>query len=105
LPDLHSLLKGEKQKIKLADYLFGVIPAGKWIDIRPGMKFGLRKWHRGYVGYIRGTQPVGIHLNELRIVIFDSENRQIMAVKKVESPESPKCDLTHSASLPGLEII
>jgi hypothetical protein len=100
-----TLIDTVNKKIKYSDNLFGILSAGKWIDIKPDMKLGLKKSHRGYVGYIRGTQPVGIHENDIRIVLYDSNNKQIMPVKKFESFESSKNDLNNLSSLLGLPII
>ena len=33
----------DKKRIKLSNNLFGIIPVGKWIEIKPGMKLGLKK--------------------------------------------------------------
>ncbi len=93
------------QRIKHSDNLFGILPVGKWIYIRPDMKLGLMKSHRGYVGYIRGTQPVGIHKNDIRIILYDSDNKQIMPIKKFDSYMSCKNDLDNLSSILGLKII
>jgi hypothetical protein len=94
-----------KKKIKYSDNLFGIIHIGKWIDIKPDMKLGLKKSHRGFVGYIRGTQPVGIHQNDIRIVLLDSHNKQIMQVKKLSSRDSSKNELDNLSSLLEIPII
>lgn len=95
----------DNKRIQYSDNLFGIIKIGKWIDIKPDMKIGLKKSHRGYVGYIRGTQPVGIHENDIRIVLYDSNNKKIMPVKKFDSVESSKNELLNLSSILGLSII
>lgn len=92
----------EKRKIRYSDNLFGIIPVGKWVDIKPDMSLGLKKFHRGFVGYIRGTQPAEIHENDIRIVIYDAGHRQIMQVKKVDSVEKSGNDLLELTNLLGL---
>jgi hypothetical protein len=57
------------------------------------------------MGYIRGTQPIGIHYNDIRIVLYDSDNKQIMPIKKFNSYESSKAELKNLSSLLGLDII
>jgi len=57
------------------------------------------------MGYIRGTQPVGIHYNDIRIVLYGSDNKQIMPIKKFDSYESSKIELKNLSSLLGLDII
>jgi hypothetical protein len=100
-----ALIDIDNKKIKYSDNLFGLMSIGKWIDIKPDMKIGLKKSHRGYVGYIRGTQPVGIHYNDIRIVLYNSDNKQIMPIKKFDSYGSSKTELTNLSSLLGLDII
>ena len=95
----------EKKKIRYSDNLFGIIPVGKWVDIKQDMSLGLKKFHRGFVGYIRGTQPLGIHENDTRIVLYDSDNKQIMQVKKVKSYEKSGDELTELTRLLGLTRI
>ncbi len=100
-----TFIDTDNKKVKYLNNLFGIIPTGKWIDIDPDMKIGLKKFHRGYVGYIRGTQPVGIHYKDIRIFLFDAENRQIMPINKFDSYESAKNEINNLSSLLGLEII
>ncbi len=100
-----TLIDTDNNKIKHSNNLFGIIPVGKWIDIKPQMKLGLKKSHRGYLGSIRGTQPIGIHHNDIRIFLYDSDNKQIMPIKKFDSYESSKNELNNLSSLLSLEII
>jgi hypothetical protein len=100
-----ALIDIDNKKVKYSDNLFGFMSIGKWIDIKPYMKIGLKKSHRGYVGYIRGTQPVGIHYNDIRIILYDSGNKQIMPLNKFYSYESSETELKNLSSLLGLDII
>lgn len=99
-----TLIDTDKKKIKHSDNLFGIIRVGKWIDIKPDMKLGLKKTHRGYLGYIRGTQPMGIHYNDIRIFLYASDNKQIMPIKKFDSYEASKSELNNLSTLLGLVI-
>jgi hypothetical protein len=100
-----TFIDAENKRIKYSDDLFGIIPIGKWIYIKPEMSLGLKKSHRGYVGYIRGNQPVDIHYNDIRIFLYDSNNKQIMPIKKFDSYESSKNEINILKSSLGLEII
>ena len=92
----------ENRRIKYSDNLFGIIRIGKWIDVKPDMKLGLKKSHRGYVGYIMGTQPLGIHENDIRIILYDSNNKKIIPVQKSDSVESSKNELINLSSILGI---
>jgi hypothetical protein len=98
-----TIIDTDNKKIKYSDNLFGIIPVGKWIDIKPDMKIGLKKSHRGYRAYIRGTQKIGIHYNDIRIFLYDSANKQLVPINKFDSYESSKNELNNLSSLLGLE--
>lgn len=100
-----TLIDIENKRIKHSDNLFGFISAGKWIHIKPGMKIGLKKQHRGYRAYIMGTQPVGIHFNDIVIYLFDNDNKQIIPVKKSKSFESAKKELHELSTTLEIDII
>jgi len=98
-----TIIDTDNKRIKHSDNLFGIIPVGKWIDIKPDMKIGLKKFHRGYRAYIRGTQKVGIHYKDIRIFLYDSANKQLVPINKFDSYESSKNELNNLSSLLGLE--
>jgi len=93
------------KRIKFTNNLFGIIPVGKWIGIKPDMKLGLRKSHMGYRAYIRGTQPIGIHKNDIRIFLLGPDNKKIMDVRKFSSYEESKIELEKLGYELGLNII
>ena len=95
----------DNKKIRYSDNLFGVFPLGKWVEIKPGMKIGLKKSHRGFRGYVRGTQPVDIHEKDIRIVLYDTNNKQIMPIKKLSSTLTSVNDLNNLSLLLGLPVI
>jgi hypothetical protein len=94
-----------KKKIRHANYLFGIIPVGKWIDITADMKLGLGKSHKGYKAYIRGTQPIGIHYNDIRIFLYNAENKQIMPIQKFNSYDTSIIALEKLSVQLGLKMI
>jgi hypothetical protein len=100
-----TIIDTDNKKIKHSDNLFGIVPVGKWIDIKPDMRLGLDKFHRGFVGYFRGTQPVDIHYNDIRIMLYDSKNKKILPVKKFDSYKKSTNELENLAKLLGLQTI
>ena len=93
------------KKIKFSNNIFGLIPIGKWIDIKPDMKLGINKSHHGYRAYVRGTQPVSIHLRDIRIFLYNSDNKLIMPVKKFNSAELSRKELIELSTVLGLSVI
>jgi hypothetical protein len=100
-----TFIDPDKKRIKFSNNLFGIFPVGKWIDIKPGMKLGLEKSHKGYQAYIRGTQPISIHNNDIRIFLYGPDNKQIMPIKKFNSYETSKRDLIELSNKLGIVII
>lgn len=100
-----TVIDTDARKLRHSDNLFGIFPVGKWIDIRPGMKLGLIKGHRGFVGYIRGNQPVNIHENDIRITLIDENRKPLLPVRKFKTYESASKELDNLRLLLGLPAI
>jgi hypothetical protein len=83
-----TFIDTDKKRVKFSNDLFGIFPAGKWIDIRPDMKLGLKRVHRGFQAYTRANQPVGIHTADIRIILYEADNDEIMQIKKFSNRES-----------------
>ena len=43
-----TLIDFDKKRIKFSNNFFGIIAIGQWIDLKPEMKIGLKKIHKGY---------------------------------------------------------
>lgn len=97
-----TIIDTERRRLKHADYLLGLFPYGKWIDIQPGMKLGMKTVKRGYTGYIRGTQPYDIKYQDIRIFLYDPGNKQIMPIKKFKTAEEARAELAELSLLLGL---
>jgi hypothetical protein len=100
-----TFIDTDKKRIRFSDDLFGIIHVGKWIGIEPGMKIGLKRFHRGYQAYSRGSQATGIHFHDLRIFLYSSDNKEIIALKKIDLHGSPETELNDMSRILGLEII
>jgi hypothetical protein len=100
-----TFLDIENKRVKFSNDLFGIIPVGKWVEIKPGMKLGLKKIHRGYRAYTRGTQPADIHLTDIRIFLYSPDKIEIGPIKKFDSSETAKLELSDLIMILGLETI
>ena len=105
LTSTSTLIDTENKRVKFSNNLFGIIPVGKWIEIKPVMKLGLKKVHRGYRAYTRGTQPADIHLNDFRIILYDPDNKEIFHLKKSDSYETANTDMSDLKKILELETI
>ncbi len=88
-----TLVDAEKKRIKLSNNLFGILPVGQWIDIKPEMKLGLKNTHRGYRAYSRGNRMFDVHIKDIRIMLYGADNKQIMPIRKFDSLDSAKTEL------------
>ena len=74
-----------KKNIKSFTKLFGIIPVEeKWIYLTSDMKLGLKKSTKKWRAYGRSTNSILISSPDLRIVLYDSKNREIVDVKKIK---------------------
>ena len=103
--DTSTKIDTEGRKIRHSDNLFGLIPIGKWIAISPGMKLGIKKTHRGFMGYTRGTQPMSIHEHDIRIIIYGSDNKPIMPLRSFSSIEAAREELGNFSQQLGIPIL
>ena len=44
-----TIIDTENRRIKHADYIFGLLPFGKWVLVKDSMKLGVQKTRKGYV--------------------------------------------------------
>jgi hypothetical protein len=92
----------DKKKIKFSNDIFGFIHMGNWIDIKPDMKLVLRRIHRGYRAYTRANQPIGIHTNDIRIILCESDDDEIMQIKKFSNREEAVNGINFLSAILGL---
>ncbi|MBE9511085.1 MAG: hypothetical protein IMY71_09420 [Bacteroidetes bacterium] len=99
-----TLIDTDKKRIKFSNNLFGIFPAGQWIDIKPDMKVGLKNIHRGYRTYSRGNRVLDVHSKDIRIMLYGADNKQIMPIRKFDSLDSAKTELESLSNQFGLGL-
>ncbi|MCU0363036.1 MAG: hypothetical protein MUD02_03515 [Bacteroidales bacterium] len=97
-----TIIDAGRKRVKHADYIFGLFPAGRWIYIQNSMKLGLKKNRRGYLGYMRVTQPLSIEYEDVRVNLYDSSGKQLLPLMKYNSREEAENGLKTLQSLLGL---
>lgn len=100
-----TMIDNDKKRIKFSNNLFGFIKTGQWIDIKPEMKLGLKKSNRVYRAYSRSNRTLDIDSKDIRLILYDSDNKQIMPIKKFDSPDIAKVELKKSGNQLGLSLI
>ncbi|MEI7982893.1 MAG: hypothetical protein WCI71_14670 [Bacteroidota bacterium] len=97
-----TLIDYDKKRIKFSNNLFGVIRTGKWVPIEPTMKIGIRKSDQTYRAYSRSNRTLDVTQNDFRLIICDSEHKEIMPIKKVGSLDAAKIELDIECKRLGL---
>jgi len=88
-----ALIDNDRKRIKFCNNLFGIIRSGKWISVEPTMKIGIRESNQTYRAFSRGDRALDINKKDFRLVLYDSQNREIMPMKKYNSLEEAKAEL------------
>jgi hypothetical protein len=81
-----------EKRIKFSNNIFGFIKTGQWISIVPEMKIGIKKSDIMWRAYSRGNRTLDIDNNGFRITLLNSNDKEIMEIKKADSLESAKLD-------------
>jgi hypothetical protein len=88
-----TLIDSDNRRVKFLNNLFGIIQTGKWIFVNQDMKIGIRESNVTWRAYSRGNRPLDIDNKDFRLVLLDSENQEIMTLKKTDSLQSAKAEL------------
>lgn len=83
-----TILNFEKRRVKFSEKLFGILPTGKWIDITPDMKIGIKESNMIWTAYSRSNRSIDIDSHDFRLVLFDAECNEVMQLKKADTPEA-----------------
>ena len=100
-----TLIDFEKKRIKFSNNLFGIIQTGKWIHIDQNMKIGIQESNVTWRSYSRGNRTLDIADKDFRLILFDSENQEIMQIKKTNSLDSAELESKELCNQLGLTII
>jgi hypothetical protein len=100
-----TIIDTDKKRIRFSNNLFGFIQTGKWIDIDPSMKLGIKESNITWTTFSRSNRSIDTVKNDFRIVLCDSGENEIMEISKKESHESAKVELEKLCQLMGLSMI
>jgi len=100
-----TIIDFDQKQIKFSNNLFGFLKVGKWIPINPYMKIGIKKSKKVWRAYSRGNRTLDITDSDYRIILYNSENKEIMPIKKTISLDSAKVELDKLSNRLGLNVI
>lgn len=95
----------EQKRVRFSNNLFGIIKTGEWINIEPNMVVGLKKSNRTWSSYSKGNRSYDSTQIDFRVNLYDSNNKFIMTLKKVQSVLNAKQELELMANSLGLKPI
>ncbi|MDO9255891.1 MAG: hypothetical protein Q7U54_10295 [Bacteroidales bacterium] len=100
-----TLINLDKKRIKYSNNLFGFIKTGKWINIDPTMKLGIKESNITWTTFSRSNRSIDTVKKDFRIALFDAEENEIMEISKNNSPETAMDQLNIFASRLGLSVL
>jgi hypothetical protein len=97
-----TMIDCEKKRVKFSNNLFGIISIGRWLSVEPGMKVGIQKTNRTWRTYSRGNRILDITDRNYRIVLFTSDDKPLMPLKRTETIDSGEKEVDNMNNLLGL---
>lgn len=92
----------EQKRIKFSNNIFGFISIGKWIPVEPTMIIGIQESNVTWSAFSQGNRNLDIEQKDFRIVLFDSDNRELMTLLKTDSMESAGVEMERLSNQLGL---
>ena len=97
--DLHE------KRFKFSNNLFGFIPTGSWMQIEPSMKIRIKESNLTYRSFSQGNRPLDLMQNDVRLVLFDANNREISVLRKTANLIEARIELALLCDRLGLSAI
>ncbi|MDR2009439.1 MAG: hypothetical protein LBQ22_03050 [Bacteroidales bacterium] len=93
-----------KKRIRFLNNLFGLIPVGKWVDIKSDMKIGLKRNNKRWRIYSRSNRKFDLYEKDYLLILYDYNDKVIMPVKKNDNLECAKSEGVGIAEQFGINI-
>jgi hypothetical protein len=100
-----TLIDLDKKRIMFSNNLFGFIKTGKWIDIDPTMKVGIKESNITWTTFSRSNRSIDSVKKDFRIVLCDSADIEIMEISKNKSLDAAMAQLETLSRQLGLSAI
>lgn len=100
-----AIIDYEKKRVKFSNNIFGIIPIGKWLQILPTMKIGIKELNQTYRAYSQGNRTHDVSKIDFRIILYDSDEKEIMQIKKADILDFAKADRDTIGNQLGLKIV
>ena len=88
-----TIIDYDRKRVRFSNNLFGILPIGRWIQIEPDMKVAIRESNVIWRAYSQGNRSLDMPHHDLKIVLLNSDNKEIIPLKKVSSREKTTIEL------------
>jgi hypothetical protein len=100
-----TLIDFEKKRLRFSNNIFGIFPIGQWIFIQTDMKIGIKKSNKVWRAYSRSNRTLDIANNDYRLILYDSNGKEIMPIQKFDNIDSAKSNLDKLSNQLGIGVI
>lgn len=100
-----TLIDFEKKRLRFSNNIFGIFPIGQWIFIQTDMKIGIKKSNMVWRAYSRSNRTLDIAKNDYRLILYDSNGKEIMTIQKSDNIDSAKSNLDKLSKQLGIGVI
>ena len=100
-----TLVDFDKRRLKFSNNLFGFIPIGQWVVIQKDMKVGIEKSNEVWRAYSQTNRTLNIANNDYRLILYDSDGKEIMPIQKSDSLDLVKLNLDKISEELGIGVI
>ena len=100
-----AMIDYEKKRVKFSNNIFGIIPIGKWLQILPTMRIGIKEYNQTYRAYSQGNRANNVSRMDYRIILYDFDEKEIMQVNKADTLDSARLERDTIGNKLGLKII
>jgi hypothetical protein len=83
----------DNKRLRFSNNIFGIIPVGQWISIQSGMKIDIKKSNKVWRAYSRSNRTLKIADNDFRLILYDSNGKEIIPLQKAKNLDSAKLNL------------
>jgi hypothetical protein len=99
-----TIIDINKKRIKYVNYLFGIMPVGKWLDIKPEMRIGIKKSNKRWRMYSRSNRSLDINEKTYLLILYTTDGKEILQIKKLSDLNTAKTEGIKIAKLLGNTI-
>lgn len=100
-----TLIDYNTKRVKFSNNIFGIIKTGKWLQIDPSMKIGIRESNQTYRAYSMGNRTLDVTQKDFRLILFDFQKKEMVPLKKTDSVLSANIELEIECNRLGLSRI